>query len=198
MQCLFWSMSRHCWKAQRSSPLQHRSTGSSRGTQLKKREFGHCATAWMPSLTLPAAALTPELSFVWEGGAHPMGNRLTLQSDDRQAHAEPGLPKEGKILQSPQPCQLPAVQLIPTHRHVRPAPCIPRFGNGVHKLPTNAEVTEFNVSISVQKNIGRFDVCKAKKFKSVSHSWRFQFQEQQLQRINTGSAAQLPLPLGGR
>lgn len=125
-----------------------------------------------------------------------MGNRLTLQSDDRHGCAEPGLQKEGKILYSPRAGHLPAARLIPTHRHVRPAPCIPRFGNGVHKLSTNAKVTEFNISISVQKNIGRFDVCKGKKFKPASQGWRFKFQEQQLQRTDTGSAAQSPSPLG--
>lgn len=83
----------------------------------------------------------------------------------------------------------------PTHRHVRPAPCIPRFGNGVHELSANAKVTEFNISISVQKNIGRFDVCRGKKFKPVSHSWRFQFQAEQLQRIEAGSAAPSLSPL---
>lgn len=48
--------------------------------------------------------------------------------------------------------------IYPFRRHVRPAPCISCFGNGVHKLSTNAKVTEFNISISVQKNIGRFDI----------------------------------------
>lgn len=150
----------------------------------KKGEFGHFATAWMPLLTLPAAVLNPELGFIWEGGAHPTGNRLTLESGDRQGRAEPGLQKEGTVLPSPR-----ARQLSPTHRHVRPAPRIARFGNGVHKLSANAEVTELNISISVQKNIGRFDVCKGKKLKPVSHCCGFPFQAQQLQRMDTGSAA---------
>lgn len=165
--------------------------GQQQGNPAKTREFGHFATAWMPLLTLPAAVLHPELGFIWEGDARPTGNRLTRQSDDRHGHAEPGPQKKGKILPSPR-----GRQLIPTHRHVRPAPGIPRFGNGVHKLSANAEVTEFNISISVQKNIGRFDVCKGKKFKPVSDGWRFPFQEQQLRRIDTSGAAQWPSPLG--
>lgn len=98
--------------------------------------------------------------------------------------SEPGLVKRVRKLLSP---QAPSTKLSPTHRHVRPAPCISCFGNGVHKLSTNAKVTEFNISISVQKNIGRFDICKGKKFKLLSLSWSVQFPKEQLQRISTNS-----------
>jgi hypothetical protein len=47
-----------------------------------------------------------------------------------------------------------------TYCHVWPTPSISCLGNGVHKLSTDPKVTEFNISTSVQKNIGRFDICK--------------------------------------
>ena len=47
-----------------------------------------------------------------------------------------------------------------TYCHVWPAPSISCLGNGVHKLSTDAKVAEFNISTSIQKNIGRFDICK--------------------------------------
>lgn len=105
---------------------------------------------------------------------------------------------EPSLQQQVRPCPAhgapaPLARLSPTHRHVRPAPCVPRFGDGVHELPANAEVTEFNISISVQKNIGRFDVCKGRKFKTVRQGCRFPFQQQQLQRLDVaGGAARSP------
>lgn len=47
-----------------------------------------------------------------------------------------------------------------TYCHIRPTPSISCLGNRVHKLSTDAEITELYISTSVQKNIGRFDVCK--------------------------------------
>lgn len=47
-----------------------------------------------------------------------------------------------------------------TYCHVWPASSISCLGNGVHKLSTDAKVAEFNISTSIQKNIGRFDICK--------------------------------------
>lgn len=123
-------------------------------------------------------------------GWSSQGNRLTLWSD-RHGHAEPSL--QQKVRPCPaHSAPAPLARLSPTHRHVRPAPCVPCFGDGVHELPANAEVTEFNISISVQKNIGRFDVCKGRKFKPVSQGCRFPFQQQQLQRLDVGSTVRSP------
>lgn len=47
-----------------------------------------------------------------------------------------------------------------TYCHIWPTPGISCLGNGVHQLSTDAKVTELNIPTPVQKNIGRFDICK--------------------------------------
>lgn len=45
-----------------------------------------------------------------------------------------------------------------THRHVGPAPGIPALRDGVHQLPADPEITEFNVALSVEEDVGGFYV----------------------------------------
>lgn len=40
-----------------------------------------------------------------------------------------------------------------THRHVRPAACIPGFSDGVHQLTADAEVAQLYVAVPVQEDV---------------------------------------------
>ena len=47
-----------------------------------------------------------------------------------------------------------------TYGHIWSTTSVSRLRNGIHQLTTDAEITEFNVSIGVQKNVRRFHICK--------------------------------------
>ena len=57
---------------------------------------------------------------------------------------------------------LAAVQRVTVvaYRHVRPAACVSGLGYGIHQLTADAEITQFDITFSVHKNVGRFDVCR--------------------------------------
>lgn len=40
-----------------------------------------------------------------------------------------------------------------TYSHVRPAACIPGFGDGVHQLAADAEVAQLNVAVPVEEDV---------------------------------------------
>lgn len=54
------------------------------------------------------------------------------------------------------------MQLI-TYCHVRPAACVSGLGYGVHQLAADAKIAQFDIPLSVHKNVGRFDVCEHSK-----------------------------------
>lgn len=44
------------------------------------------------------------------------------------------------------------------HSHVRSTASISGLGDGVDQLPADAKITQFNVAVSIQENVGGFDV----------------------------------------
>ena len=47
-----------------------------------------------------------------------------------------------------------------TYGHIWSTASVSSLRDGIHQLTTDAEITEFNVSIGVQKNVRRFHICK--------------------------------------
>lgn len=55
-----------------------------------------------------------------------------------------------------------------THSHVRSAARVSGFGDGVHQLTADTKVTQLDVAVPVQQDVGRLDVCEDEKTKTVS------------------------------
>ena len=49
--------------------------------------------------------------------------------------------------------------MLTTHRHVGPAPCIPGLCYGVDKMAADAKVTKLDGPLPVQQDVGRLHIC---------------------------------------